>query len=145
MSASRFWSAALAAGVLLLLTTGCSTNASPVAEEPDAGAPAVESEAAGEGWVVVKFESRDERFDLDLMDKMLATELAADEALAAAEAGAIDGNDVGDGEYALYFTGGDAERMWEVLEPIFADAPVPWTTVVLKSGFDDSEPRVLTQ
>lgn len=33
--------------------------------------------------------------------------------------------------------------MWEVLEPIFQDAPVAWTSVELRRGFDDAAPVVV--
>jgi hypothetical protein len=91
------------------------------------------------------FDARGNQFDAELMDLMLETELAADEALAAADAGWIDGNEVGDFGYELYFVGDDAEEMWSALEPVFADAPVPWTRVELRDGLDDPAPGVLTQ
>lgn len=88
------------------------------------------------------FEDRAERFDLGLMDALLETELAADEALGLADAGAIDGNDVGEHGYELYFTGDDPTVMWRVLEPVFAAAPVGWTRVELRNGLDDASPTV---
>ncbi|MWC00385.1 hypothetical protein [Agromyces seonyuensis] len=111
--------------------------------------PAAAPEAAAaeepDGWVVVAFEGTDEEFDLGIMDTLLETELAADEALAAADAGWIDGNDVGEHGYELYFVGQDAAAMWRVLEPVFADAPVPWTRVELRDGLEDENPVMLSQ
>ncbi|WP_147424076.1 hypothetical protein [Microbacterium sp. AG1240] len=115
---------------------------------PAAGATPVESVAPAEGegddWVVVSFDDREAESDLDPMDELLETELAADQALADADAGWIDGNDVGDGTYELSFVGDDTEEMWMLLEPVFADAPVPWSEVRLYDGFDDPTPRVIT-
>lgn len=96
-------------------------------------------------WVVVMFEDRPAEFDGGLMDALLETELSADEALGAAGVGRIDGNDVGAHGYELYFIGTDAAQMWDVLEPIFASAPVSWTRVELRNGLEDSAPRVLTR
>lgn len=99
----------------------------------------------GEAWVVVMFENRPKRFDGDLMKALVDTELAADQALIAAGAGIIDGNDVGEHGYELYFAGQDAETMWKILEPVFAKAPVRWTRVELYShGLDTQPTRVLT-
>jgi hypothetical protein len=99
---------------------------------------------AGDEWVVVTFEDREDVFDLSLMEAMLATELAADEALAAADAGHIDGNEIGAGEYALFFVGPDADRIWGLIRPVFDDAPIQWTRVELMEGLDDSSPVTIT-
>ena len=107
-------------------------------------APAESASPVVDEWVVVTFEDRDADFDLSLMDAMLETELAADEALTRADAGQIDGNEIGAGEYALYFVGPDAERIWEVIQPVFDDAPVPWTQVQLMQGLDDPSPVTIT-
>lgn len=96
-----------------------------------------------EDWVVVTFGNTDDRFDLETMDALLETELAADEALQAQGAGWIDGNEIGDNVYELYFVGHDSTRMWQILEPIFGDAPVAWSRVELRSGFEDAAPTVL--
>ena len=99
----------------------------------------------GDAWVVVMFEDREPEFDSNLMDQLLETELAADDALTEAGAGGIDGNEVGAHGYELYFVGDDAEAMWRALEPVFADAPVAWTRVELRNGLEDASPRVLLQ
>lgn len=65
--------------------------------------------------------------------------------LAEAGAGWIDGNDVGDYSYELYFVGDDATEMWALLGPVFADAPVAWTRVELRETLEDPAPEVLTQ
>lgn len=114
-----------------------------------AGSPATE-EAGGaseetNGWVVVVYEDRPNEFDGDLMEALLETELAADQALAQADAGWIDGNDVGDSTYELYFVGEDAELMWNVLEPVFSKAPVAWTRVELRNGLEDPAPTLLNR
>lgn len=62
---------------------------------------------------------------------LLDTEMAANAALKNAGAGWIDGNEVDAGEYQLYFVGPDRRQMWQVLEPIFASAPLNWSRVEL--------------
>lgn len=100
---------------------------------------------AADAWVVVMFEGRDDEFDGNLMDALLDTESAADQALADSNAGWIDGNDVGAHGYELYFVGNDPSEMWRALEPVFATAPVAWTRVELRKSLDDPSPKVLTQ
>lgn len=102
------------------------------------------SSAAADAWVVVSFEDRDDQFDQNLMDALFDTEMAADQALAEADAGWIDGNDVGDHGYELYFVGEDPKEIWAAIQPVFASAPVPWTRVELRQGFEDPSPLVLT-
>ena len=74
-----------------------------------AGSPAQPADGSTseppDGWVVVILEDRTSEFDGDLMEALLETELAADQALAHAGAGWIDGNVVGGSEYELYFVG----------------------------------------
>jgi hypothetical protein len=98
-----------------------------------------------QAWVVVSFDDRQEEFDASLMDMLLETELQADEALAAADSGHIDGNDVGAYSYTLYFVGDDDEAMWAILEPVFAAAPVAWSEVELRDSFEDPTPEVFKQ
>lgn len=95
-------------------------------------------------WVVVTFGDTEHEFDRAAMDSLLSTELAADDALQAADAGWIDGNEVGDHQYELYFAGFDREEMWAVLEPIFASAPVQWSRVELRDGLEDPGATVVT-
>lgn len=99
--------------------------------------------AGGDDWVVVSFADDAETMPVGAMDLLLDTEMAADEALADAGAGFIDGNEIGDGSYDLYFVGDDSAEMWRVLEPVFAEAPVPWTSVQLLDGLEDPDPTVL--
>ncbi|KJL33862.1 hypothetical protein [Microbacterium azadirachtae] len=128
---------ALALLALAWILSACSPSSAPtVAEEKIEG---------GDAWVVVMFEDRESEFDSNLMDQLLETELAADDALAEAGAGGIDGNEVGAHSYELYFVGDDAEAMWRALEPVFAAAPVAWTRVELRNGLEDAAPRVLLQ
>ena len=96
-------------------------------------------------WVVVSFEETGERFDFNLMEVLLETETAADEALLGSDLGFLDGNDIGDHQYELYFAGSDREAMWKILEPVFERAPVPWTRVELRSELEDTSPRVITR
>ncbi len=129
-------SASFALPSVALVLGGC---AAPVAD------PAQTVAAEPDAWVVVMFEDRGDQFDVDLMDVLFDTEMAADTALAEADAGWIDGNDVGDYGYELYFVGDDAAEMWSLLDPVFADAPVAWTRVELRATLEDPSPEVLTQ
>lgn len=115
--------------------TACSAPALPgIERDEDIGADA---------WVVVTFDETTEQFDLGVMDALLETEIAADEALKAAGAGFIDGNEIGDHRYDLYFVGEDPDAMWTILEPIFEGAPLRWSRVELRNGFEDTDPTVL--
>lgn len=124
--------------VLVGVTTGCTTTATANTETPAEPDP-------DDDWVVLTFAETDQQFDVDVMDALLEYELAADDALAAAGAGGIDGNDVGDYQYTVYFVGADRDVIWRLLEPIFADAPIPWTRVELREEFEDESPDVITQ
>jgi len=131
--------------VLALFTSGLlaacapATSTVPTSDESDSQG----SEGDDTAWVVVMFENREDEFDVNLMEALFETEMAADEALQIAEAGWIDGNDVGANGYELYFTGRDPKAMWQVLEPVFAQAPVAWTRVELRTGLEDPAPVVL--
>ncbi|MDN4474213.1 hypothetical protein [Demequina zhanjiangensis] len=129
-------SASFSVLVVGLMAGGC---AAPTAD------PVQMVAADPDEWVVVMFEDTDDQFDSGLMDALLDTEMAADAALAEAGAGWIDGNDVGDYSYELYFVGDDATEMWLLLDPIFADAPVAWTRVELRESLEDPSPEVLAQ
>lgn len=91
------------------------------------GQPADEAESE---WVVVTY-TLEPGSPAEAMDVLLETEQAADEALQRAGAGLIDGNEIGEDEYELYFVGPDRERMWQVLEPVLAKAPLKWSRVEL--------------
>ncbi len=97
-----------------------------------------------DAWVVVTFADRNDRFDLEVLGAMIEYELAADAALQVAGVGWIDGNDIGNYQYDLYFSGTDSAAMWEILEPVFAEAPLQWTSVELRDGLDDENPRIIT-
>lgn len=127
-----------------MLFTGCTADPRVRESEPSDAAPPVVATGNIKAWVVVIFDDRAEKFDANLMDALRDTEMKADEALAEANAGMIDGNDVGAYGYELYFVGDDAESMWDVLEPIFRDAPVAWTRVELRSGLEDPAPTLIT-
>lgn len=90
-----------------------------------------------DNWVVISFDSA------RAMSVLLHTELAADKALRQAGAGSIDGNEVGQGEYDLYFVGQDRDEMWRLLKPIFDKASVEWSRVELRDGLKDKHPTVL--
>ena len=98
---------------------------------------------SGQQWVIVTFSGSDQIMPIGWMDALLPTEMAAIEALEAADVGYIDGNDVGQHEYQLYFVGNDRHVVWGTIEPAFTAAPIRWTRVELRRDFDDSEPEVL--
>lgn len=119
------------------------------AQQPDAESPLPASSptdavsADPDHWVVVTFEDTADTFDLETMDDLLETELSADEALRSAGIGWIDGNEVGEHQYDLYFVGTDREEMWGILKPIFASAPIPWSRAELRAGSEDGVPIVI--
>ena len=122
--------------LICLLLSGCALW-SPWQDEPIEVATA---DGPAE-WLVVTYADLD-RSPSDVMDMLLETELAADEKLAATDAGMIDGNEIGESEYQLFFVGDDRHRMWELLEPVLAEAPVPWSRVELFVTLD-GEPEVI--
>ena len=132
-----FWLKAALALVAVVALAGCAVRFGFVVGDPD------EDAVSGEGdqWAVVTF--RDTGSGVNLMDALEDTELAADDALAAAGAGVLDGNEVSGDTYELYFVGEDRRAMWQVLEPVFADAPVHRSTVELRDGLDDPNPTVI--
>lgn len=78
------------------------------------------------------------------MELLQPTEEAAIEALEESGVGYIDGNEIGDHGYELYFVGDDGHAVWSVLEPVLRDSPVPWTRVELRTGLEDPNPIVVT-
>ena len=106
-------------------------------------APGDPSDAEPDHWVVVTFSDAGDRLSLDAMDSLLETEVDADDALRAAGAGWIDGNEMGENQYDLYFVGNDRNAMWAVLEPIFASAPIKWSRVELRDGLEDPAPLLV--
>ena len=121
---------------VIVAVVGLTACAAPASGDP--------ADAEPDHWVVVTFSDTGDRLDLDTMDSLLETELAADDALQAAEAGWIDGNEIGDKRYDLYFVGHDHDEMWAVLEPIFASAPIEWSRVELRDGLEDPAPVVVS-
>lgn len=135
-----------AAALCFALLTATALLSACVSSQPGAEDQTTypEEASAVDDWVVVTFGDTEARFDLNVMDALLETELAADEALQAAGAGFIDGNEIGDNRYDLFFIGTDRNAMWNILQPIFDEAPVHWTTVELRDGLEDSQPIVLS-
>jgi len=95
-------------------------------------------------WVIVHFADNDDYSSKDAFDQLFDTETVADEALWEHEAGLIDGNEFGTGSYDIYFVGEDRATMWEVLEPVFDDAPLAWTSVELFDGLEDPAPTLIS-
>ncbi len=77
---------------------------------------------------MVTFGGTADQFDLEVFDALLGTENAADEALKGAGAGWIDGNQIGDHQYDVYF----------------ANAPADWTRIELRDGLNDVDATVFT-
>jgi hypothetical protein len=96
-----------------------------------------------EQWVVVTFGGAEEPMPSGWMEALLPVEMAAVEALEESDLGTIDGNDIGQHEYQLYFVGSDAAAMWHVLAPVFEGAPVAWARVELRNGLEDPAPSIL--
>lgn len=120
-----------------LALAGCATRvAGPVLESGRA------TSQDADAWVVVTYAVSDD--DDPAMLTLLSTETAADDALQDAGAGSIDGNEVGQGVYDMYFVGDDAQDMWTVLEPVLASAPLRWQKVELRDGLEDPDPQILT-
>ena len=121
-----------------LIASGCSLVFEGVAiDDTDS-----EDAPDGDAWVVVAFETRN-RSITELMAGLESTEYRAAEALESAGLGTIDGNEVGEDAYELYFNGTDAAAMWKILEPILALAPATWDRVELRDGLDDPHPTVI--
>ncbi|ROS23057.1 hypothetical protein [Cellulomonas sp. PhB150] len=125
-------------GVVVLVAglSGLAACAAPASDDA--------ADAEPDNWVVVTFGDTEHEFDTGAMDSLLSTEVRADDALQAAGAGWIDGNEVGDHQYDLYFAGSDREEMWALLEPVFAAAPIRWSRVELRDGLDDPAAIVVT-
>ena len=94
-------------------------------------------------WVVLTFSGAEDAFPVGWMDALLPLEEAAIDALAESGTGDIDGNEIGEHGYELYFVGEDRHAVWATIEPIFRDSPVPWSKVELRSSLEDSDPIVL--
>lgn len=133
---SMKWLVVAVAVLALVALAGCARAAGQSGPAPSAAGDDQDD------WVVVTFEG-DAEFDGELMDSLLETEVAADDALQAAEEGALDGNEIGDGVYQLFFVGADRFRMWAVLRPVMDQAPVKWQTAELLNGLEDREPSLI--
>lgn len=111
----------------------------PVADEP--------VEPVGDEWaeamVVAHFSVPQELDAGDLLDAMWPVEERAMIAIEESGLGYIDGNGIGAGEYDLYFYGADHEAVWELLEPILREAPLPLRSVTLRPAGDPVEQTVL--
>lgn len=94
--------------------------------------------------VLVAFRLDSNPRDVDVVEQMLPIEQRAIEALDESGIGYYDGNEFGDGEFALYFFGADREAMWKLLEPIVSEAPYPLDRAELWPPGSDSEPDVIT-
>ncbi len=90
--------------------------------------------------MVVSYDVADED---PAMLRLLGVEVAADQALQIAGIGMIDGNEVGRGTYDMYFAGTDRNAMWDIIEPVLAQAPEAWTTAELRDGLDDPSPIII--
>ncbi|SIT78756.1 hypothetical protein SAMN05880545_1927 [Microbacterium sp. RU33B] len=96
-----------------------------------------------EDLVLVVFALDTEFGDDSTLEQMWAVEDRAAAALETSGSGYIDGNEIGASEYALYFYGTDREDVWQVLEPIMRDAPIPLSRVELWPPGESAEPTVI--
>ena len=96
--------------------------------------------ASADDWVIVHFESNPEYTVDEAFQELESTEYIADDALQDEGLGQIDGNEIGQDSYDIYFVGFDRDPMWEALAPIFADASLQWTSVELYDGLEDPDP-----
>ncbi len=104
---------------------------------------AVPGQGNADEWVVVTYADTEAKFSTHSMDALEETELEADEALSEAGLGMIDGNEIGDHSYQLFFAGSDRHRMWGVLEPILEKAPIRWSRVELFTSIDKTADEVI--
>ena len=74
--------------------------------------------------VKLDFEIPDDMDPVAFMDTTLDFELQADAALQAVDLGYLDGNEIGEGQYSLYFYGPDSTSMWEVIQPPSHELPI---------------------
>lgn len=81
------------------------------------------------------------RLSFNETEALLDTALAADAALG--DYGAVSGNEDDDGEYRIYFVGVDRHRMWQILEPVFAEAPLKWSRVELFADLGEDPDEVI--
>jgi hypothetical protein len=77
------------------------------------------------------------------MDSTLDFEIAADELLRSSDLGYLDGNEIGQAEYSLYFYGPDSTSMWELIEPLTDEFKVRPTRAYL-SDSEVQEPMLVT-
>jgi len=126
----------LIAGACVLLS-GCAVVAFGLIGDDEASV----DEADGD-WVIVTFTLKPGS-PTDPMGVLLETESAADAALQDAGAGSLDGNELGTGEYQLYFVGPDRHQMWQILEPVFAKAPLQWSRVELYQTLAEDPDKVI--
>lgn len=78
--------------------------------------------------------------------EMLARELSSGDALLDAGVGYLDGNGSDGAVHEVFFFGNGHEAMWSIIEPIYADVPVPWSEVQAWGSWEAEEPvLVLTQ
>lgn len=140
---ARDLGAVLLLGSLAGFLSGCIYSAVPEVAPSQSGNAVAETSPYLEDLVLVVF-ALDAEFGNDsTLKQMWAVEDRAAAALESSGAGYIDGNEIGASEYALYFYGTDREAMWQVLEPIMRDAPIPLSRVELWPPGESAEPTVI--
>lgn len=106
----------------------------------------VPESVVGDATIMMTFTDLPAADDDAAWDALLSLELEAGDALMAAGMGYLDGNGSDGVVYDVFFMGPDHEAMWQVIEPIYDDAPIAWSTVSMWASDDDAEPAVeLTQ
>ncbi len=141
--ATRHVVAVLFLAALVSVLSGCVYAAIPAKVPSVTENSSAEESVHQEDLVVAVFTLEAEFGSESLLDDMWPVEERAMEALEHAGAGYIDGNEIGDSEYALYFYGTDREVMWSLLKPVLEDAPIPLTRVALWPPGEAAEPTII--
>lgn len=137
--------AAMLAGVTLagcVVTPPAPTPHLAYADELEEHWEDVPDDLADDATIMMTFTDLPDAADAAAWDAMLARELEAGDALMAAGVGYLDGNGSDGVVYDVFFVGSDHEAMWAIVEPVYADAPIAWSSVMMWASAEDMEPTV---
>ncbi|QCR18740.1 hypothetical protein [Agrococcus sp. SGAir0287] len=102
----------------------------------------VPEEVQGDASIVMTFTDVPAADDEAAWEALTTLEMEAGVALVDAGVGYLDGNGSDGVVYDVFFYGLDHEAMWDVVEPIYADAPIAWSSVTMWDSFEATEPAV---
>jgi hypothetical protein len=74
-------------------------------------------------------------------ETVFALEDELEQAIAAAGAGELDGNEFGGGEVVLYMYGPDKDRLWAAIEPVIRGFPMRPAFALVRAGGPDVAPQ----